>query len=69
MSGSKTIRIWNGCKVVAVISVAADSHSVVGNVGGAANSGKVDIELDPFAGLIVDHSANRSPVDFREAEL
>lgn len=63
----KTIRIWNGCVVIAVISVDETGYSVQ-EVGGAGSSLTTDIELDPFAGLIVDHSARRSPVDFREPE-
>ncbi len=65
----KTIRIWNGCKVVQVVTVGEGSSSTIGAVGGAGNSGVVDIEIDPWAGLIVDHSVRRSPVDFREQEL
>ncbi len=63
------IRIWHGCTVVAVIDVGPNGGaSFMGAVGGAGNSTKVDIELDPWAGLIVDHSTDRSPVDFRERE-
>lgn len=65
----KTIRIWNGNRVVQVVTVHEDGgSSTIGAAGGASNSTKVDIELDPWAGLIVDHSADRSPVDFREVE-
>lgn len=65
----KTIRIWDGCKVVHVIVVHQSAgSSSIGATGGAHNSTAVDIEIDPWAGLIVDHSANRSPVDFREVE-
>lgn len=66
----KTIRIWDGCKVVCVVTAfpGDNGYSVQGRTGGAGNSAKVDIEMDPWAGLIVDHSANRSPVDFREPE-
>lgn len=64
----KVIRIWHGCKVVQVVAVADGSSSVLGPVGGAGNSIAVDIEIDPWAGLIVDHNVRRSPVDFREVE-
>lgn len=65
----KMIRIWNGAKVVQVVCVHEENgSSAVGAVGGAGHSARVDIELDPWAGLIVDHSVDRSPVDFREVE-
>lgn len=66
---SKTIRIWNGCAVVGLISVGQDGGSTFsGKTGGAHDSGSVDIEIDPWAGLIVDHSVRRSPVCFRDPE-
>lgn len=66
----KTIRIWDGCKVLAIVSIdKAGTFSAVTDAGGADNSTQVDIEIDPFAGSIVDHSARRSPVDFREKEV
>lgn len=65
----KTIRIWRGCTVVNLISISDNgSISWSGPVGGAENSGKVDIELDPWAGLIVDHSTSNPPMDFREEQ-
>lgn len=65
----KTIRIWNGNRVVQVVTVhEGGGSSCIGAVGGASDSTKVDIDIDPWAGLIVDYSANRSPVDFREVE-
>lgn len=65
----KVIRIWRGCRVVQIVAVSESGSSVMGATGGAHNSTTVDIEIDPWAGLIVDHSARRSPVDFREVEL
>lgn len=63
----KVIRLWDGCTVVGVMSVDQKGGSTfIGAVSGAANSTKVDIELDPWAGLIVDHSTRRSPVGYRE---
>lgn len=63
----KVIRIWRGCKVVQVVAVTETGSSIMGSVGGAHNSTPVDIELDPWAGLIVDHSGReRTPVNFRE---
>jgi hypothetical protein len=63
----KTIRIWNGCKVVLLLSVsAAGGYSTMGAVGGAANSSRADIDLDPWAGLIVDHSTSNPPLAFRD---
>ncbi|MET0915758.1 MAG: hypothetical protein ABWY81_06115 [Jiangellaceae bacterium] len=65
----KVIRIWDGCTVVMVIDVDQTGGSVSRDaVGGAGNSSNPDIEIDPWAGLIVDHSIERSPVDFREVE-
>lgn len=64
-----TIRIWDGCKVVCVVEVTHTGYSVVGSTGGAGSSSNPEIELDPFAGLIVDHSTPNSPVDFRQREV
>lgn len=66
----KTIRVWDGSKVVCVLSVGQESSCYIcsGASGGAENSTQVDIEIDPFKGFIVDHSVKRSPVDFREVE-
>jgi hypothetical protein len=66
---NKTIRIWDGCKVLAVISV--DQHggfTSSGAVGGAGNGDRPEIELDPFAGLIVSQG-NPTPVAYNEPEL
>lgn len=63
---TQTIRIWDGCKVVALISVNSSGMTSQGGVGGAHDSIKVDIEMDPWAGLIVDHSVNNPPQLFRE---
>lgn len=66
---NKTIRIWNGCKVVKVVCVDQNGSSAdIGAVGGAGNSTKVDIEIDPWAGLIVDHSTGNPPVCYREPQ-
>lgn len=66
MRHEKIIRIWNGCTVIAVLAVKPDGGTTQFTAGGAANSTTVDIEIDPWAGLIVDHMANISPVLFRE---
>jgi hypothetical protein len=51
-----TIRVWNGETVCGVFTVGdMGGSSFIGAVGGAANSTRADIELDPWAGLIVDH--------------
>jgi hypothetical protein len=60
-----TIRIWNGAKVVQVISVSETGSSTVGSVGGAENSTLVDIEIDPWKGLIVDHGTRNGPLNWR----
>jgi hypothetical protein len=66
----KTIRIWDGCRVVQVITISRNgSSSTIGSTGGAANSTKVDIEIDPFAGLIVDHTVEGPPINWRQAML
>lgn len=63
----KVIRIWADGKVVLLLSVRdGGGYSVMGATGGAANSTKVDIELDPWSGLIVDHSTANPPVGYRE---
>jgi len=51
------IRIWHGPQVCLLLSVASGGrgYSTMGAVGGAGNSGRADIELDPWTGLIVDH--------------
>ena len=64
----KTFRVWNGCKVVGLLTVTAESSTFSGATGAAADSTPVDIEIDPWAGLIVDHGVHRSPVNFREKE-
>lgn len=62
-----TIRVWNGPRVTAVLTVNPDGMTVMGATGGAANSVHVDIELDPWANLIVDHRASHPvPVSIRE---
>lgn len=67
---TKTIRIWSGNRVIQVVSVGQDGgSSTIGAVGGAGNSTQVDIELDPWAGLIVDHRApHPHPVSIREED-
>ena len=55
MSSSVTIRVWQGCTVVGVFGVSLSGHSSIGAVGAAANSTRVDIELDPWANLVVDN--------------
>lgn len=63
-----TIRIWDGPRVVALVSVGKAGSSYSGPSGGAENSTAVDIEIDPWAGLIVDHSTRNSPVSYREGD-
>lgn len=66
LGGSKTIRVWDGCRVVQVITVSSTGSATLGAVGGAHNSTNPDIEIDPWAGLIVDHSVKGAPASFRE---
>lgn len=62
----KTIRIWNGCKVVQIVSVSDTGSTTLGASGGAENSTQIDIEMDPWTGLLVDHSVQGSPVPWRD---
>lgn len=66
--GPVCIRVWDGCRVVALMSVdRSGTSSFSGAASGAANSSRVDIELDPWANLIVDHRAQHPvPVSTRE---
>ena len=54
----KVIRVWHGKTVIAVIDVHLDGYAISSS-GGAEWCGKVDIEIEPFKGLIVDHGATR----------
>jgi hypothetical protein len=61
----KVIRIWDGCKVVQVVAVDQNGgSSTLGPAGGAGNSTRIDIEIDPWAGLLVDHPSG--PVAWRD---
>jgi hypothetical protein len=63
------IRIWDGCSVRFVLDVDRNGGSAgIGAVGGAGNSTKVDIELDPWAGLIVDNRTQGGPVSWQSYE-
>lgn len=66
MIGPVTIRVWDGPTVRGVIHFSNGGSAWSGAVGGAENSTKVHIELDPWAGLIVDHRAEwAEPVSIR----
>lgn len=63
------IRVWDGCTVKYVLDVGRDGSSAsLGGAGGASNSTKVDIEIDPWAGLIVDHRVAGGPVPWQSYE-
>lgn len=65
MSAGRKIRIWNGSKVVQVVEVMPDGgSSVMGAVGGAHNATQIDIEIDPWAGLIHTRGVEGSPIYF-----
>jgi len=67
MGVEKTVRIWHGCKVVLLLSVdESGGYSTMGAAGGAANSTQVDIEIDPWAGLLVENGTGNSPVVYRD---
>lgn len=55
MSDSVTIRVWKGRTVVGLFTVSPTGHTSYGAVGGASNSTRADIELDPWANLVVDN--------------
>lgn len=60
---SKTIRVWNGATVLQVITVTeGGSSSMIGATGGAHHASQVDVEIDPFAGLIHTHEAPGAPI-------
>jgi hypothetical protein len=63
-----TIRIWDGCKVVQVLSVdQRGGSSSIGAIGGASNGAKPQIEIDPWAGLIFDNTGkSHAPIGFRD---
>lgn len=65
----KTIRIWKGATVVALVTVDGNGSSAYsGAAGGASNSTKVDIEIDPWVGDIVDHAAGVGVVCYLEED-
>jgi hypothetical protein len=64
----KVIRIWHGCRVVQVVAVGEHGTSTLGAVGGAGNSTRIDIELDPWEGLIVDHATRNPPVCYTDEQ-
>lgn len=62
-----TIRVWHGCRVVGVFGVTDTGSFSIGAVGGAGNSTPVDIEIDPWENLVVDHRVEHPvPVSIRE---
>jgi hypothetical protein len=64
-----TIRIWQGCVVRQVVTITETGSATVGAVGGAEDSTQVDIELDPWARLVVDNRAQFPvPVYIRDKE-
>lgn len=67
MKDQVSIRIWNGCTVVALFTVFEGGYTAQGAVGGAGNSSPVDVELDPWNNLIVDRRVKWPfPVSIRE---
>jgi hypothetical protein len=60
---NKTIRLWNGTTVVGLLSVSPCGSTWSGATGGAENSTPVDIEFDPWKGLLVEHTGSRGVID------
>lgn len=64
-----TIRIWDGCTVRHVVTITPTGSASIGAVGGAGNGTQADIELDPWAGLVVDNRAKfPAPLFIRHPE-
>lgn len=64
-----TIRIWDGSTVRYVFRIGPTGSSTLGDSGGARNSTRPDIELDPWSKLIVDHRQDwPSPISFHERD-
>lgn len=62
-----TLRIWNGCKVCMVLTISESGSTTLGAIGGAECASNTDIELDPWAGLIVDNRVQfPAPVSIKE---
>lgn len=55
---TRAIRLWDGRTVIGLLTVHATGGSSFQIAGGAENAGSVDIEIDPFKGLMVDHGAS-----------
>lgn len=67
MGDEITIRIWKGCQVKMLFTIGDNSSSTVGAVSGAECASQPDIELDPWAGLIVDRRVDfPAPVLIKE---
>lgn len=63
---SVTIRVWNGPTVCGVFTVSPTGLSTIGAVGAASNSTRVDVEIDPWANLVVDNRPEHAcPVSIR----
>ncbi len=66
MKATKTIRVWDGCKVVGLFTVNKDGGYTASRSGGAEDSTQVDIEIDPWASLIVDHTTGLAPIAYQD---
>lgn len=65
MSQPVTLRVWNGCTVVGVLSLFESSTGMTAAFevsGGAARSGRVDVEIDPWANVVVDRRVEHPSV-------
>jgi hypothetical protein len=57
----KTVRIWNGERPMALVTVDDETEAVRFASGAAWSAETIDIELDPWAGIVVG-AAWRAPI-------
>lgn len=61
----KVIRIWRGEEAVGVLMIDPVSRSATYATGPGNSAGAIiDIELDPWAGVILDHATHKPAVSF-----
>lgn len=61
----KVIRIWNGEEAVGVLMIDPDSRSATYAIGPGRSAGAtIDIDLDPWERVILDHATHKPAVSF-----